>query len=422
MKLFGGSAGNHAHAQVNRSGQPQKSPVPAQEEPTLAFRPLTQKDIEESKKAGADKKVSKADGNGGNPKPPEKSGRRRRTPLIAGGAVLVLIVGVIIFMQLWVTAPAVDDSGLAAAATPSPSPLGQALGSQNVSPSPTPDGQPAAQRKAGTYTFLVAGMDDGNGNTDTIMVGKLDTVEGTINVVSIPRDTLVNVSWSLKKVNTYYAFADGVDGLKSGIRDLLGFNIDSYAVVNLRAIEDLVDCIGGVYYDVPINMYYDDPYQNLHIAIPKGYQWLNGENALKVMRFRMGNNNSGYVDGDMGRIGTQQDFLMSVAKQMLQLKNIPNINDAAKIFAERVETNLSAGEIVWYAKEFLKLDSENIQFHTLPGNTNDYAYGMQCVTIDIEQWLDMINEYINPWDVEITQDNINVIGRDSQGVLTNTAG
>ena len=172
------------------------------------------------------------------------------------------------------------------------------------------------------------------------MVATFDIVNHTIDVVSIPRDTLVNVSWGTKKVNTIYS-ATGLDGLLDGISDLLGYKINCYAIVDLEAFVQLIDCIGGVDYDVPVDMYYNAPDQNLSIAIPAGPTHLDGEEALKVVRFR-----SGYASADIGRIETQQDFLKTVAEQLLQIGNITKINEFAKIFEEYVDTNLSLGNIV----------------------------------------------------------------------------
>ncbi|MBR5381309.1 MAG: LCP family protein, partial [Oscillospiraceae bacterium] len=161
-----------------------------------------------------------------------------------------------------------------------------------------PDPQNPAQetRTGGEYTFALLGTDDGNGNTDTIMVVDFDADDYQIDVVSIPRDTLVNVSWNVKKINSLYGVGlrSGVGGPQrtmEGLSDILGFDLDFYVVVDLTAFEKLVDAIGGVYYDVPVTMKYSDPAQDLYIDIAKGPQTLSGKDAVKVMRFR-----SGYAD------------------------------------------------------------------------------------------------------------------------------
>ncbi|MGI6012936.1 MAG: LCP family protein [Oscillospiraceae bacterium] len=274
-----------------------------------------------------------------------------------------------------------------------------------------------AGRKNGVYTFLIVGMDQASGSTDTILVGALDTKNETLNVVSIPRDTLVNVSWSVKKINSVYGSTDGINGLMDELENIMGFRIDSYGVVNLEAFEKIVDTIGGVYYDVPVDMQYYDPTQDLDINIAAGEQWLSGEKALQVVRYR-----AGYADGDIGRIGTQQDFLMTVAKQMLSIGNIPNLPALAQIYTEYVDTNLTTSNVIWYAKEFLKLDSEDITFQTLPGNYNDSINGGSYVSIYIDEWIALVNSCLNPYNEEVTVENLDILTRNSAGGLYATSG
>ena len=276
---------------------------------------------------------------------------------------------------------------------------------------------PIANRTGQKYTFLAVGMDDGNGNTDTIMVATFDTEDYSLNVVSIPRDTLVNVSWNTKKVNSIYANR-GIDGLKTGIADLVGYEVDFYGIIDLDAFVKLVDAIGGVDYYIPQDMKYSDPAQDLYIDFKEGMAHLNGEDAVKIMRFR-----SGYANADIGRIGTQQDFLMTVAEQLLSNVDAVPITTLADVFISDVKTDLSYGEIIWFAKELLKMDVENITFHTLPANYGDSVNRLSYVTIYVDEWLEMINEYLNPFDEDIQLSNLNILTRDpNTGRIYSTSG
>jgi len=268
------------------------------------------------------------------------------------------------------------------------------------------DPEQDADRSKLIFTFAVLGKDQISNSTDTIMVVKFDTVNYTLNAVSIPRDTLVNVSWTTKKVNTLYA-AGGIERVRTGLGDILGFEPDFYVMVDLKAFETLVDAIGGVYYDVPRKMDYEDPAQNLYIHLKKGPQQLNGEQALGLMRFR-----KGYSDQDIGRIGTQQDFLQTVAAQILANKNSLNLSDLITIFINYVKTDLTYGELIWLGQEFYKMDMENIHFETLPGNYNDYMNGTPYVTIYVDEWLAMINASLNPFNTNIEIENLNILTRD----------
>jgi len=343
--------------------------------------------------------------------------KKKRRRVITLCIVLAIVLGLLIAFKLIIKPPEVGEAEKKPVSTP------QANEEDNEPEDPIETEAPEGDRiNNGVYTFLVVGNDNGYGNTDTILLGRLDTVGGTLNVINIPRDTLVNVSWGTKKVNTLLSGTGSIEGLISGIKDLIGFTVDCWAVVDLEAFEKLVDTIGGVYYNVPVDMYWDAPDQNLHIAIPKGYQHLNGEEALKVVRFRQGNDGSGYPDGDIGRIRTQQDFLKTVASQLLQIGNATKVKEFAKIFKEYVDTNMTLGNIVWFGLEFLKLSEENINFYLMPGNYNGSVNGISYVFVYLDEWLEMINSKLNPFKTEITESNLNILTKDSSGNLYSTTG
>ena len=118
----------------------------------------------------------------------------------------------------------------------------------------------------------------------------------------------VYINGKSRKINYAYNLG-GMDQMRETVSDALGIPVDFTVEVNLKAFVKLVDEIGGVDFEVPLNMNYDDPYQDLHIHLKKGMQHLDGQNALKVVRFRHNNDGSGYGTEDIGRIGTQQAFL-----------------------------------------------------------------------------------------------------------------
>ena len=121
-----------------------------------------------------------------------------------------------------------------------------------------------ADRKKDFFTFLVIGRDTGGGgNTDTILLAAYDVPNQELNVMSIPRDTMVNVPWDIKRINSVYNFYgggdDGIKALYKEISQLVGFVPEFQVVVEWDAVGELVEAIGGVYFDVPRNMNYDDP-------------------------------------------------------------------------------------------------------------------------------------------------------------------
>ena len=331
----------------------------------------------------------------------KKKGKAGKVILIILLCLVLLLAAAYVYVEFFMSAPASDDKGIN-------------NNDNNKTPTNVVEG-----RKPGVYTILVAGVDVVSNNTDTIMVGQLDTVNHTLNVVSIPRDTLTNLKHEVKKANSAYHYAEYYSGIKSSsyygcdpiekmreelIQSFLGFDVDGYILVNMEAAEKVVDTIGGVQFEVPPGMDYDDPTQDLHIHIPSGSQKLTGEQFVQLMRFR-----SGYAGGDIQRIDMQHQLLMAVASQMLSLKNIPNLSEVISIVTDNMTTSLSTEDMLYYAKEFLKLDKDNIKFMTMPGNTNGSVFGASYVFCDIDAWLDMVNEYLNPWETDVTCENVDIV-------------
>ena len=274
-------------------------------------------------------------------------------------------------------------------------------------------------RKDGVYTFLVAGTDQISNNTDTIMIGSFDTVNHKLNIVSIPRDTLINIQHEVKKANSAYHYAayyknvegssyyncDPVQSMrKELVKSMLGFDVDKYVLVNLDAAAEVVDAIGGVEFDLPIDMNYDSKRQDLHIHLNKGKQTLSGDDFVKVMRFR-----SSYAGGDLQRIEMQQKLLSALADQMLTIGNVPNLTKVAQIVADNMETDMSTENIIYFAKEFLKLSKDDVKFMTLPKLSTGSVFGYSYVFTDIDAWLKMVNESLNPWTTEVTAQNVDII-------------
>lgn len=246
-------------------------------------------------------------------------------------------------------------------------------------------------RKDNFYTILVSGVDDGNGNSDTNILVAIDAENDYIYGVSIPRDTKAVWDGKSHKINSAFG-SGGMEKLAEVISQQLGIPVDYTVLVDLQGFEALVDAIGGVDFEVPINMNYDDPIQGLHIHFSAGMQHLDGEDAMKVVRFRHNNDGTGYGSEDIGRMQTQQDFLKAVAQQTLQLSNVDKVGEFAKIFQNYVETDLSLGNLAWLGKEAISIGGDNISFSTLPGEwKSPYIY------LDQEAVLTLVNDYLNPY-------------------------
>ena len=247
------------------------------------------------------------------------------------------------------------------------------------------------------------------------MVATMDTKEKTINVMNIPRDTMCNntATGASKKINAAYGMDTGGKGgnikqTKKEIERLMGFQPDKYVIVNFDGIAAIVDAIGGVDYEVPFRMQYDDPSQNLHIDLQAGMQHLNGQQTVGFLRWRHNNDYSmQYTNGDEGRVENQQKFLKTLAGQVFQLKNATKIRSIAEAVFKNVKTDLTAGELIWMGMQALQINNNSIQFFTLPGygkmstagTSTQYSFFFPYY----EQTLELVNKYFNPYEEDITK-------------------
>lgn len=224
------------------------------------------------------------------------------------------------------------------------------------------------------FTFVVGAVDEDETRTDALMVATMDTKDKTINVMNIPRDTMCNntATGASKKINAAYGMDTGgkggnIEQTSKEIERLMGFRPDKYVIVNFDGIAAIVDAIGGVDYDVPFDMKYDDPSQNLHIDLKKGQQHLDGKQTVGFLRWRHNNDYTVTVHQRReGRVENQQKFLKALAGQVLQIKNVTKIRSIAEAVFKNVKTDFSAGELLWMGMQAMQIDNSSIQFFTLP--------------------------------------------------------
>ena len=292
----------------------------------------------------------------------------------------------------------------------------------------------SGERKEGVYTFLLVGTDKDDGNTDTIMVASYDTVKQKVSIMSIPRDTMINESWDIKKINSVYSrTGNSINSLANRIKKLVGFKPDYYVKVELSVFVQLVDLVGGVEFYVPCDMDYDDPYQDLHIHLKEGTQTLDGDKAMQLVRFR------GYKGGDIKRTEVQQEFMKALIQECLSLKHWGKIKAYIDLALENIQTDLDFGSIVWFAANVMglndapMLDMSNVNTYTLPG---DYWGGTWCrsfnksinegkqsyVTIYPNQVVKLVNESFNPYVQNITTGMLDAMSILENGDIASSTG
>ncbi len=293
-------------------------------------------------------------------------------------------------------------------------------------------------RKEGVYTFLLVGQDTaGGGNTDTMMLITFDTKNKTIDGMSLPRDTMINVDrkGSGHRLNAVYNYNKGSDpdtqvekgiaALKKEVGKLTGITPDFYVMVQWEAVGKMVDALGGVYFEVPFDMDYDDPTvgQDLHIHLEEGYQKLDGEQAMGLIRWRHNNDYSvQYPNGDLGRIQTQQAFLKAVAAECLKPATLLKAPALAEVFMENVTTDLSLGNILAFAQLAAGMDAEqDVNFISMPVTDAKYS-GVSMVLPVVDELLEVLNESFNPYLSDIQSSDLQVLVRNSDGSYSVTGG
>ncbi len=234
--------------------------------------------------------------------------------------------------------------------------------------------------------------------TDTIMVASYNPNTQKASIMSISRDTFVGKNTSsakaTDKLNSIYA-QKGVEGTLSKVSDLIGFEIDDYVIVNNSALIEIVDEIGGVEFDVPIDMEYDDPTQDLHIRLDKGVQKIDGQKAEWLLRFRHNNDGTSYPasygDNDTGRMKTQREFIKETVKQTLDVKNIFKVKRLANCVYNNIETNLDKDEIFAYITCATEFSVDNLNTYTFPGESKK-CNGFWFVVYDKKDAKELVTE------------------------------
>lgn len=209
--------------------------------------------------------------------------------------------------------------------------------------------------------------------TDTIILCTYNPQKQTASMLSIPRDTFVGKNKEsakgTDKINSLYS--KGVGKTVVAVEKLTDVKIDYYVVVNTNALIEIIDIIDGVKFDVPIDMKYDDPTQDLHINLRAGNQLIDGEKAEQLLRFRHNNDGTSYPasygDNDFGRMKTQRAFITETAKQTLDVKNLFKANTIVRTVFKNIETNMEKEDLYKYIPAVAGFNMENIVSEQLPG-------------------------------------------------------
>ena len=372
----------------------------------------------------------------------KKREKRIMVVMIAAAVVMVLAAALVLLYNRWIRKPTLPPSQPAASDSP-----GESRGPLTGDPDPEATlSFGAVQPKVGgqrrskdIYTVLIFGSDETSGLTDSMMVATYDVTNQKATVMSLPRDTLINSSArpsiAAKKLNAVYNVYgqgdSGIQALRNEVSELVGFMPDYYVQIDWALVGEMVDAIGGVWFDNPYFMNYYDPYQDLVIYQEQGYRLLSGTDAMQVVRWR--HNDPGFpynpgvstatAVGDVERLEVQHSFLKAVLKQTLQIGNITRIGQLIDLFNSRVNSDLALEEMFWFAKEAVVggLKVEDVEFCTMPFFGG--SYGKESFVYPNQRdLLAIINSSLNPFVEEVTIRQLDLMGVNADGSLRSSTG
>lgn len=276
----------------------------------------------------------------------------------------------------------------------------------------------------GMINILLIGVDDGGLRSDTIMLVSLDGYSDRINFLSIPRDTKVKPEGYLThKINALIGLgkqqaekgkiSEPEEFLIAEVKKLTGLPIHYFVSVDFDGFKDIIDAVDGVDFNVPYNMNYDDPEQNLHIHLKAGQQHLDGQAAHDFVRFRHNNDGSApgeYVLGDEGREYWQQEFLKALFAQKCSPKYLSKVDDLFKVVKDNVRTNYTMKDLVSQLNLVTSVNLDDIGSYVLPGKA-EFIEPAWWYVQDKEETKKLMNEVFLPmnkedWD-KYRQNNVN---------------
>ena len=248
----------------------------------------------------------------------------------------------------------------------------------------------------GETNILVVGLDnvEGSHRTDTIMVVHISSKERKISVVSIPRDTIMNIPGiGLTKVNHAFAYG-GITLTKATLEDFLGVKIPFTVAINVDGLAKVIDTLGGLTIDVEKRMYYVDYAGGLYVDLYPGTQLLNGRQAVAYVRFRHD------AEGDIGRILRQQKFIQALARKIISRKDVLSAPKIILSLLSNISTNMSVRQILGLSLSMRQsFDIGNIEMTSIPGDSImiDKIYYMKPNDAEVAR---IAQQYLKPYSIK----------------------
>lgn len=260
--------------------------------------------------------------------------------------------------------------------------------------------------------ILLVGTDKSEELSDVIIICRYNPYTNKISLLSVPRDTRVSYKNNYYKINSLYQF--GIDTLINKVENITDLKIDNYIIFSTKSFKNVIDILGGVDFNVPQNMKYSDPVQDLYINLKKGYQHLDGEQAEQLIRYRK------YTTGDLQRVQVQQDFIKALIEQKLTPGLITKAPALAKELLDNVKTDLTFTTLKPYLSNLDNITEVQIETYTLPG-VGDYVGDVSYFLQNIEETPNTIDEFLNGKKEIVSSDLNSDENLDNEGVFIEIA-
>lgn len=241
-------------------------------------------------------------------------------------------------------------------------------------------GEQSANDKIDHVLLLGVDRREGDvGRSDTMMVAAIDREKAKASLLSVPRDTRVQIEGNdYEKINHAYAYG-GHKLSQQAVERLLGTNIDHYIIVDTKAFERIIDALDGVDINVEKRMYYEDPWDDdggLVIDLYPGEQHMNGKKAIQYVRYRDG-------EGDIGRIGRQQKFMKAVLAKIISPSVLPRLPKLVEEIQSAIQTDMSLTELIEFAGILKSVHDNGLTAQMVPGQPayiKDVSYWIPDIT------------------------------------------
>lgn len=198
-----------------------------------------------------------------------------------------------------------------------------------------------------------------NGRSDAIMIAHYDFDKKTLNILTIPRDTAVHIpDHGTHKINAAHQYG-GPALTQETIKSVFGIDVDAYVTLHFEAFQQIVDAVDGVNVTVKKDLNYDDNWGVLHVHLKKGYQHMNGYQAMGYVRFR-------HDDSDLMRAERQHDFVEAMRQQIKSPKMLLRGAVALNTISDNLNTSLSYEQLITLAAWTKELPKESIVLATMP--------------------------------------------------------